>query len=255
MIVKTDQERAHFRASGRILADALSHLVAIAEEGVSAAELDIAAENYIREKGGEPTFLNYQPDGAPYPYPAALCISINDEVVHGIPSDEHVLKNGDIVSLDLGVTYEGCITDAARTVVIGGSATDDQKRLVEATAEALREAIGQVRAGAHVGDIGAVVSAVAKKHNLGVVRELGGHGVGKHLHEKPYIANYGAAGKGAELAENMVIALEPIFTLGNPEVYIEHDGYTYKTRDGSLAAHVEDTMLVTRDGAEILTRS
>jgi methionyl aminopeptidase len=253
MIVTTEQERAAFRASGRILADALKELCVLAKEGVTAAELDLAAEKMIRAQGGEPTFLGYTPDGASYAFPAALCISVNDEVVHGIPSEEQVLKNGDIVSLDLGVTFDGYITDAARTIAVG-EPTDEAKRLADAVKEALKEATKMARAGNHVGDIGAAVSAVAKKYHLGVVRELGGHGVGRTLHEKPHIANYGMPGKGAELIEGMVIALEPIFTLGSPDVYVESDGYTYKTTDGSIAAHVEDTFIITKNGAEILTR-
>lgn len=254
MIATTEKELAAFRTSGKILAAALTKLCTMTREGVTAAELDLAAEKMIRAQGGEPTFLGYTPGGSAYPFPAALCISVNEEVVHGIPSEERVLKNGDVVSLDLGVTYEGYITDAARTVVVGGKETEDQTRLIAAVKEALKEATRAARVGNHVGDIGAAVSAVAKKYHLGVVRELGGHGVGKKLHEKPHIANYGMPGKGAELVENMVLALEPIFTLGSPDVYVESDGYTYKTRDGSLAAHVEDTFIVTKNSAEILTR-
>lgn len=254
MIISDEPTKQKFRASGRILAGALKDLVARAQAGVTAADLDLAAEKYIRDNGGEPTFLNYSPEGAPYPFPAALCISINDEVVHGIPSDLRVLAAGDIVSLDLGVTYEGCVTDAARTIVIDGSETAEQKKLIEAAKTALKDAAKLARPGIHVGDLGAAISAVAKKHQLGVVRELGGHGVGKTLHEKPYIANYGMPGKGAELVEGMVIALEPIFTLGSPDVYVDRDGYTYRTRDGSVAAHVEDTFIITKTGTEILTR-
>jgi methionyl aminopeptidase len=254
MIVTDTEEIASLRKSGEILAGAHRELQTLAKAGISSAELDLAAENYIRAQGGEPTFLGYSPEGAPYPFPAALCISINDEVVHGIPSEERILENGDVISLDLGVTYNGMITDAARTMVIGAGISEDQKKLIEATQVALKEAIAKARAGGHVGDIGAAVSAVAKKQGLGVVRELGGHGVGKTLHEDPYIANYGVVGKGPVLQEGMVVALEPIFTLGSPEVALDPDGYTYRTREGSLAAHFEDTILITKNGAEILTR-
>ena len=226
----------------------------MAKPGITAADLDLAAEKIIRAEGGEPTFLNYSPAGAPYPFPAALCISINDEVVHGIPSEDRVLMSGDVVSLDLGVTYEGFVTDAARTVVVGGDMSEDQKRLIDATKEALAGAAKKAVAGNHVGDIGAAISAVAKKYHLGVVRELGGHGVGKRLHENPYIANYGMPGKGAVLVEGMVVALEPIFVLGKPAVSIDPDGYTYRTQDGSLAAHFEDTFIIGKNGTEILTR-
>ncbi len=254
MILQNDIQLAAVRASGKILAEALKELCAMAQEGISTAELDLAAEKMIRAQGGAPTFLGYVPEGGPYPYPAALCTSINDEVVHGIPSEERVLAAGDVVSLDLGVTYEGMISDAARTIVVGGRMTDEQQRLIAGAREALKAAAAAARARHTVGDIGAAIATVAKKNRLGVVRELGGHGVGTALHEFPYIPNFGAVGKGAPLSEGMIVALEPILTIGDPSVVLDPDGYTYRTKSGSLAAHVEDTFLITKTGAEVLTR-
>jgi methionyl aminopeptidase len=252
MIAKTEEEIKNLRASAKILADALRHVKMLVVPGVTTAALDLAAEDFIRAHGGVPAFLNYKPDGATYPFPAALCVSINDEVVHGIPSEERVVQEGDMVMLDLGVSYKGYFSDAAITVFAGeGDAAG--RKLVEATQEALKAAIKLIKPGVRTGDIGAAIQIVAKKYNFGVVEELGGHSLGKVPHEEPHIANIGVAGKGEILPEGLVIAVEPIFTEGKADITLDSDEWTYRTADGSRSAETEHTILITKDGAEILT--
>ena len=253
MIAKTEKDKEMLRAAGKMLAGVLQDTASRARVGVTAAELNTFAEEQIRALGCVPVFLNYTEDGAP-PYPATLCVSINDEVVHGIPTAEKIIKAGDVVSLDLGLSHEGYVVDAAVTVIVG-SPDGDNERLVEGTREALHAGIATLRAGSYIGDIGAAVAAVAKKYNLAVVRDLGGHGVGEELHEAPFIANFGTEGQGEKIAEGSVLALEPIFTLDSGAIRLDQkDGWTYKTRDGSYAAHFEHTVLVTEKGAEVLTQ-
>lgn len=253
MTVHDEKTLADIKAAGAMLGNILRELCVEVKAGVTAAQLDLLAEELIKKNGAIPVFLGYKPAGAAHAYPAALCISVNNEVVHGIPREDRILKEGDILSLDLGLSCKGYIVDAARTVIVGeGDA--DVVRLREGTREALDAAIAAAKPGNHTGDIGAAVSAVAKKYNLGVVRDLGGHGTGKQLHEKPYIANYGKPGEGDELREGMVLALEPIFTLGRGAIVLGNDGWTYTTKDKSRAAHFEDTILITKNGPEVLTR-
>ncbi|HEV8666404.1 MAG TPA: type I methionyl aminopeptidase, partial [Candidatus Paceibacterota bacterium] len=213
MIVKTTEEIENLRKSGKILADALRLTAAMVKPGVTTAELDLAAEKYIRDQGGEPAFLNYSQDGSAYPFPAALCVSINDEVVHGIPSELRTVAEGDLVMLDLGVSYNGYFSDAAITV-FAGTADEAGQKLADATKEALKAAIKIIKPGVRVGDIGAAIAAVAKKYNFAVVEDLGGHSLGLVPHEPPYIGNVGVAGKGEVLPQGLVIAVEPIFTEG-----------------------------------------
>jgi methionyl aminopeptidase len=187
-------------------------------------------------------------------FPASICISLNDAVVHGIPDDKP-FKDGDIIGFDFGVNYKGMITDAARTFVVGGTArTKREQELVAVTLQSLDAGINVVKAGMRTGDIGAAVQAVLEKASLGVVRELVGHGVGHDLHEPPEVPNYGFRGTGALLRAGMTIAIEPMATLGEWRVVIDPDGWTIRTRDGSHAAHFEDTILITDDGCEVLTR-
>lgn len=256
MIVQTDEEVKNLRKSGKILAGALRYVATLVKPGITTAALDLAAEEYLLKEGGEPAFLNYQPDGSAYPFPASLCVSINDEVVHGIPSELRVIEEGDMVMLDLGVSYNGYFSDAAITVFAGkGDAAG--KKLVEATEEALRAAIKIIKPGVRTGDIGAAIQAVAKKYNFSVVSDLGGHSLGKVPHEKPYIGNTGVAGKGEVLPEGMVIAVEPIFTEGTGEgggdIDLDDDQWTYRTADGSRCAETEHTILITKNGCEVLT--
>jgi methionyl aminopeptidase len=246
VIPKTEAEIQNLKKSGRMLAQVLAILRKAAKVGVTTAELDSLAAKELVKLGGKPAFLGYRG------FPAVLCISINDEVVHGIPGDRK-LEEGDIVGLDFGVDYEGMITDSAITVEIG-KVSKDAHRLVKATEEALMIGIDQVRAGVHIGDIGAAIEARLRKDKLGVIEDLAGHGVGHELHEEPWVPNFGTVGRGPVLREGMTIAIEPMATLGTHEVVWGIDGWTISTGDGSLGAHFEHTVLVTKDGAEILTQ-
>jgi methionyl aminopeptidase len=252
MIVKTNEELENLRISGKILSEVLKETAALVKPGVTTAELDIIAEKGIRDRGGVPSFLNYKPRGASFPFPAALCVSVNEEIVHGIPSEEKILKEGDIITLDLGVTYNGYVTDSAITVAVGQADAKTQK-LFDGTREALAAAVAVVKAGAHVGDIGAAVEAVARKYGYSVVEDLGGHAVGKSVHEKPFIENTGVQGQGEVMPEGLVIAIEPIFAEGKGQIQLEDDQWTYSTRDGSRACHFEQSLILTKDGCEILT--
>ena len=255
MIVKSDSERETLREAGKKHASILKQLAVMVVPGISTQELEDEARQLITEAGAEPAFLGYQPQGAKRPYPAALCVSINDAIVHGIPNEQPtILQEGDIVTLDCGLTYKGLITDAA-VCVIAGQGSGEDKALIRAAREALDAGIAQARAGNHIGDIGVAVEAIGKKYGYGSPRELGGHSVGRHVHEEPFVPNFGPAGSGELLEEGMVIAIEPMFMLGKSKIYLDPDGYTYRTRDGSKSAHVEHTVIVGKNGAEILTQS
>ncbi len=251
-IIKTEKEKNIARESGRRLAAVLYKVIAKVAPNVTPRELDVYAEELIRDGGDEPAFLGYKPSGAKIPFPASLCVSINDEVVHGIPKDR-ALKEGDIVGLDLGLKHKGFITDMARTVPVG-VIDENAKKLIHTTQKALLGGIKAVHVGGHVGDIGNAVEKIVKRVGFKIVEELGGHGVGERVHEEPYIPNYGKKGVGSELTEGMVVALEPIVNEGDSRVYLDNDGYTFKTKDGKRSAHFEDTILITSDGAEILTK-
>lgn len=250
--LKTESEIALLREGGQRLAGVLAELKQAVKPGVTTRELDKLAFDLISKLGDKPAFLHYQPAGAPRPYPASLCVSVNDEVVHGIPSDR-VLKEGDVVGLDLGLNHGGWFTDSAFTVAVG-EVGPSARKLIAATEEALAVAIKAVRPGNTLGDIGVAVEEVAKRNGLGVIRDLGGHGVGQKVHEEPMIPNYGKRGTGLKLKTGMVLAIEPMFTLGTEQVNFSDDGYTVTTADGSLAAHFEHTVAVTDKGASILTK-
>jgi len=252
MIVTTPEELANLRKAGKILAGVLKELEAQVAPGVSTATLDLSAEHLIRARGAVPAFLGYKPDGAPYPYPATLCVSIDNEVVHGIPRETRVLKEGELVMLDLGLSYNGFFSDMAVTVPVGRADAKGQK-LINAAREALSVAVEAATPGTHMGDIGEVIERTAKKYGLGVVDELGGHGLGRVPHEPPYVANVGRAGEGEVLVEGMVLAIEPIFTEGKGDVVLAEDGWTYVTADHSRSAEFEHTVLIAKNGAEILT--
>jgi methionyl aminopeptidase len=252
MIAKTDTDKEQLRMAGTILAEVLRELASQTQAGVTTAQLDLVAEDLIRAADAVPAFLNYKPSGAKFPYPAVLCISVNDEVVHGIPTTEHVLKEGDLVSLDLGLSYRGYFVDSARTLFVGAGDPAGQK-LLDGTREALSAAINAAQVGGHIGDIGAAVEAVAQRYSLAVVDELGGHAVGKSVHEMPFIGNVGERGEGKLLTEGLVLALEPIFAEGDGEISLLEDEWTYATRDGTRAAHFEQTIILTKTGPEILT--
>ncbi len=249
---KTKEEIADLRISGKRLAFVLQEVKKAVKPGVSTLELDTLAEKLIRDGGDTPPFLNYTPHGARSPFPAALCVSLNDEIVHGIPSKNRIIKSGDIVSIDLGVTHNGMITDAALSVAVGEVSPEIEK-LIADTERSLYEGIKSARVGGRIGDISSAIERVGNKGGYGIVRELGGHGVGHAVHEEPYVPNYGGKGTGPLLKPGMVLAIEPMFMLGKEEIRLMPDGYTIVTLDGSLAAHFEHTIVVTEDGVEIVT--
>ncbi len=246
--VKTPTEIAAMRESGRMLATVLATLRSKVAVGMTTKQLADMAKLELRALGGQPTFLGY------YGFPDVICISVNNEVVHGIPGTR-VIQGGDIVSLDFGVTYKGMITDGAISVIVGSSGDQKRRDLVRDTERALLAGIEALHDGVHVGDVAAAIEAILNKGRYGIVRDLVGHGVGHELHEDPNIPNYGKAGTGPILSAGMTIAIEPMATLGGDKVYIDADDeWTVLTHDGSLAAHFEHTVLITQDGAEILTQ-
>ncbi len=251
-IIKTPEEIAILREGGKILARVLDKVKNAVAPGVTTLYLNNLAEKLVREEGAIPSFLNYTPEGAHKPYPRTLCVSVNNEVVHGIPG-EQVLLAGDIVGLDLGLDYRGLFVDMAITVPVG-KVDDSAKRLLYATKEALFAGIKIARAGNTLGDIGHAIEVQVKKYGFTVVEELGGHGVGYSPHEEPHIANYGEKGKGMKLKAGMVLAIEPIVNEGARFVNILPDGYTFVTRDRKRSAQFEHTILVTNGDAEILTK-
>jgi methionyl aminopeptidase len=244
--IKTETEIAYMRAGGRMLAAVLELLRAKCEAGLTPRHMSMLAQAELKRLGGEPAFLGF------HGYPDVICISVNDQVQHAIP-DTRRFVDGDVVNFDFGVRYKGMITDAGITVCVGNKTTPDTARLLKGTEQALRDGLAVVRQGCHVGDISAAVERTLRKYRLGIVRELVGHGVGYELHEEPEIPNYGSAGKGLVLKAGMTIAIEPITTLGHPAIYEASDGWTLRTRDGSLSAQFEHTILVTPAGCQILT--
>lgn len=244
--VKTPAEITAIRESGRMLATVLNKIEEVVKPGMTGVEIDNLARTELSKMGGVPAFLGYQG------FQGSICISVNDAVVHGIPNDKP-FKEGDIVGFDFGVIYGGMVTDAARTFIIGDT-SEANKKLVSATQRSLDNAINAVKNGCSVGDIAQSAQDVLDQGNYGIVRDLVGHGVGHQVHEEPEIPNYGVAGTGPRLKSGMTIAIEPMATMGDWKVVMDPDGWTIRTRDGSLSAHFEDTILVTDDGAEILTR-
>jgi methionyl aminopeptidase len=243
--LKSPREIETMRRSGKITAKVLTDLLKAARAGMTTGELDAMAEKGIRDMGGIPTFKGY------HGFPASICTSVDDEVVHGIPGSR-VLRDGDLLSIDIGTTLDGYVSDSAATVAIGNISSEAQ-RLMDVTQECLMVGIAQMQRGNHVGDIGAAVQAHAEKNGFGVVRELVGHGVGRAMHEEPQVPNYGKARTGVELRSGLVLAIEPMITQGSHAVKILKDGWTVVTADGKLAAHFEHTIAVTDDGPKILT--
>ena len=240
------------RIAGKRHAEILEHVATLVRPGISTKQLNDAAEKMIREFGDTPAFLGYQPEGAPRPFPATLCVSINDEVVHGIPDADRILEEGDIVSIDLGVKHDGVFTDAAITVPVG-KISKEANELLMITEEALAVGILAAQPGNTTGDIGYAIQSFVNKR-FGIVEGFSGHGVGRKIHEDPFIPNYGKAGKGTKLVPGMTIAIEPMLTLGGKFVDVLDDGYTVVTTDGEYAAHFEHTLLITETGNEILTK-
>ncbi|HEX9153234.1 MAG TPA: type I methionyl aminopeptidase [Candidatus Saccharimonadales bacterium] len=245
--IKTEAEIQAMRDSGRMLATVLGIMRERTAAGVTPKEMSAIAKQELKALGGEPTFLGF------FGYPDIICISVNNQVQHSIPNDIP-FKDGDVVNYDFGVTYNGMVTDSGITVCVGNKLTPDTKRLLDGTERALYEGLKSVKSGARVGDISATIERTLRKHKLGIVRELVGHGVGHELHEDPEIPNYGRAGHGPVLRAGMTIAIEPITTLGNPSIYQARDGWTLLTQDGSWSAQFEHTVLITANGCEILTK-
>ncbi len=246
IVLKTSRELGFMREACRISAGALQLVGKCVEPGVSTAELDKIAEDYIRSQGATPNFKGYSG------YPATACISINNEVIHGIPSKKRILKAGDIVSVDLGAAIEGYNGDNAATFAVG-DISEEAKRLIDATRESLYEGIAAARAGGRIGDIGSAIQRYVEERGFSVVREFVGHGIGTKLHEAPEVPNFGTPGKGIRLMPGMTIAIEPMINMGLPGVKTLSDGWTVETKDGSLSAHFEHTVAITSDGTQILT--
>ena len=245
IVCKSPGEIERMRAANALVAEVLAELAAMVKPGVTTQDLDTVAERLVREGGAEPAFKGYRG------YPATLCASVNEQVVHGIPSTRQLVE-GDILSLDMGVKLNGFFGDSAVTVPVGRIG-DDAQRLLQVTQEALQRGIAQVRVGNRVSDIGHAIQQHVESHGFSVVREFVGHGIGAALHEEPQIANYGEPGRGPRLAEGMVLAIEPMVNIGRPAVKVLADGWTAVTRDGSLSAHFEHTVAVTGQGPLILT--
>jgi methionyl aminopeptidase len=253
--LKTKQEIAILREGGRRLAEVLLKLAEAVRPGVSSATLDKLAYDLIAKAGDQPAFLGYKGRYDKEPYPASICVSVNDEIVHGEPLlAPKIFKEGDIVSLDAGLVHKGFFTDAAITVPVG-KIDEKAARLIKVTRIALEKGIAAVRAGATTGDIGfAIEQYIKSAADFSVVRQLAGHGVGYAVHEDPFVPNYGRRGEGIRLEPGMVIAIEPMISEGGSEIYLAPNGHTYKTKDGSRSAHFEHTIVVTENGAEVLTK-
>ena len=250
-MIKTKEEIEIIREGGKRLARILSILRDAIKPGVTTGELDKLAEKLMRDGGDEPAFLNYTPEGVSIPYPGTLCVSVNDEIVHGIPG-ERVLKEGDIVSLDLGAIYRGYQGDAARTMGVNGVSIQ-AAALMQATENALLAGIEMARPENRLGDISAVIQRYAESRGFSVVREYTGHGIGRQMHEEPLIPNFGSPGTGPVLKRGMTLAIEPMLNAGDWRTRLGSNGWTVSTADGQLSAHFENTIVITDGEAEILT--
>ncbi len=251
--IKTNEEIAVLREGGKRLAGILAKVAKAAVVGASTFDLDNLARQLAEEQGDKPAFLNYKPKGAPRPYPASICISVNDEIVHGIPNETpKILKDGDIVSLDMGLEHGGLFTDSAVTVGVGEVDEAGQK-LIETTKQALMEGIRAAKDGKYVRDVSYAIEKYVRPKRYGIVEELCGHGVGYKIHEDPYVPNYCLEDKGEKLKAGMVIAIEPMLNEGTKKITLDDDGYTYRTADGKRSAHFEHTIVITKNGAEVLT--
>jgi methionyl aminopeptidase len=253
MIARTQEEKDALREGGKRLARHLTVLSGMVKPGVSSAELEARAREMVEKDGDEMAFYGYKDKKSVRAFPSGLCVSVNDIIVHSPASDNgKILQEGDVVCIDFGIKHKGFFTDSARTVIVGKGTPSDEK-LVRGTYEALDAGIKEAKVGNTTGDIGYVVEQVAKKYGFGFPRNLSGHGVGREVHESPHVPNFGERGKGEKLVEGLVIAIEPMMALGSGELYIDKDGHSYRTKDGSRTAHAEHTILITKGGPEILT--
>lgn len=252
--IKTQEEIEILREGGKRLAFILLEVSKKVEPGISTQTLEDFTRQLVKDGGDIPAFLNYTPRGAKRPYPSALCVSVNNEIVHGIPNEDSlILQEGDVVSLDLGLIHKGLITDSAITVGVG-KITQKNKKLINHCKEALDIGIKAAKNGNHVGDIGFAIESFARALGYGICSGLAGHGVGYKVHEDPFVPNEGRKGEGEVLRKGMVIALEPMLTLGSDKIVLAKDGYTYKTADGSTASHFEHTIAITDSDPIILTK-
>lgn len=250
--LKTKEEIEILREGGKRLAELVQTIASKVKPGVTTAELDELAQQMIKDMGDTPAFLGYTPDSASFPYPAALCMSVDHEIVHGIPNDEP-LKEGQLLTIDGGVVHGGLYTDHAVTVPVG-EISDEARKLMNITKESLAIGIKAAQPGNTVGDIGAAIQKFVDGRYF-IIKELAGHGVGYGVHEDPYVPNYGQAGEGEELVPGLVIAIEPMLAVGTDRIFVEDDGYTISTKDDSLSAHFEHTIAITEDGPIVLTKS
>ena len=250
IVYKSPPEVERMRRAGRIVAGTIDAVLDAVAPGRTTLDLDVVAETYIREQGAIPSFLGY---GRP-PFPASICTSLNDEIVHGIPSPKRVLKEGDLLSLDFGAIWEGFHADSAVSVFVGEPPSAEARELVRVTEASLEAGIAQIRPGGHLSDISHAVEEVVLAAGFEVVREYVGHGIGRSLHEDPQIPNYGSPGRGPELRPGLVVAIEPMVNIGGWETRVLADDWTVVTADGTLSAHFEHTIAVTEDGGEVLTR-
>jgi methionyl aminopeptidase len=251
ILLKSPDEIERMRRSSAIVAAILAEVASRVRPGVTTGELDALAEELTRKKGAKPAFKGYVVGGRTFP--ASICISVNDEVVHGIPSRDRVLRDGDLVGLDFGVCCDGYFGDAARTVSVGRTSPEAQ-RLMDVTAASLAAGIDAIRSGAHIADISGAIQDVAEGAGFSLVREFVGHGIGRSLHEDPQVPNYRTGTRGVKLSEGLVLAIEPMVNAGGPEVYVKDDGWTAATRDGRLSAHFEHSVAVTANGPYILSQ-
>lgn len=252
--IKTEKDIEILREGGRRHANILRELAAMVKPGLSTEELNVRALELAEASGDTPSFLNYTPRGVRKAYPAGVCVSVNDVIVHGIPNvNPLTLREGDIVTIDFGLTHEGLVTDAAVTLGVGAIDEDSQK-LIDVCRNALAKGIEAAKGGNRIGDIGSAIETYIESFGLGIADDLSGHGVGYGVHEDPFVPNRGKKGQGALLKPGMVLALEPMVTLGGDEVVFEEDEYTVRTADGSRASHFEHTILITEGEAEILTK-
>ncbi len=244
--IKSSKQIEKMRVACKITGDTLKHIEQYIKPGISTAQLDKIAYDYIKSRGAQPNFLHYNG------FPATICASVNDEVVHGIPSRHRILKEGDIISVDMGAKKDGFNGDAARTFPVG-KISPEAERLIEVTKQSFFEGVKHIKHGAKLGDTSAAIQEYVESHGYSVVRDLVGHGIGENLHEDPSVPNFGRAGRGVKLAAGMTIAIEPMVNMGGYEVSVLDNDWTVVTDDGSLSAHYENTVLITKDGYEILT--
>lgn len=252
IFLKNDREIEQMRAAGQLVAETFERLTGLVVPGVTTAELDRKAEEYIRSQGGRPMYKGYRPPGHT-PFPATICVAVNNQIVHGIPSEQQVLQDGDIIGIDIGAVYNGWVGDACRTYPVG-NINALSRRLMDVTRRCLDLGIEQARPGKHLGDIGAVIQTHAERAGFSVVRELYGHGIGKALWEEPNVRHWATKGTGVRIQAGMVFTIEPMINAGSPQIRIERDGWTISTADGSRSAQYEDTLAIREDGPDLLTR-